>query len=204
MNNSFRDIFKNHELLEGYNLLFEASEAYEEILYNDYIYELEDGSVIKVYFTKDDFHHLIGLHKLKDIAEVNKNKKSTANIYKDIRNKKITHKTIENSVFLEDMYKRMTNFQDIKEVVYSKAIIRFDKKKVPSSLLKGDTLLYKEQLVENNILSLISKKRKNETICTPETFFVQENDYYFKDQIELKVVGFEVTKSGLIKSRRST
>ena len=191
MNNSLKDLLKNYKLPKGYDRLFEASEAYEGILGKDFIYKLEDGSLLKVYFTKKDFHHLIGLHKLIDITEVNKNKKSTANIYKDIRNKQITYKIIDKSTFIDDIFKRLTVFQDINDVIYSKVIIDFDKTKVTSTLLKGDVLLYQPQVNENKILSLIKRKGKDK-IYTPETFIVQQDDYYFKDQIELKVVDFKI------------
>lgn len=193
MNNSLRELLKTH-IPEDYNLLLEAVNVYEKILNKDYIYKLENGNCLKVYFTKKDFHHLIGLHKLIDIAEVDKRKKSTINIYKDIREEDITYSTIKKSKFLDEMHKRLTNFQDIEEVIYSKVIIDFDKSKVRSSYLKGDVLLYKRGLAENKILSLISKK-KNPIICTPETFIVQQDDYYFKEQIELKVVDFSVVNA---------
>jgi hypothetical protein len=192
MNNDFKNILKGL-LPEEYDILYEASEAYEKILKKDYTYKLANGEIVKLFFTPGNFHHLIGLQKLTDIAEVSKDKKNVRRIYKEIRNKKIIYETISKSEFLEKMEKRLRNFQDIRDVIYSKAIVDFDKSKVRASKLEGSILLFDELLTENNILSVIKKVNSNGDIkYNPESFLVQKDDYYFKDQIILDVVDFDV------------
>lgn len=190
-------------LPEDYDRLYETARVYESLLNNNYIYKLEDGRILDLSFTKGDFHHLIGLHKLKDIPIVNPNRRSKSQIFKAIINKDIKYSDIEASDYISDMYNRLTHFQDIKNLLFEKAIIDFDSNKLRSTKLKGDVLLYTKKLTEYNILSILFKRNKkentiihkdNRTICNTETFIVQHDDYYTRNQRVLKVVDFSCKK----------
>ena len=81
--------------------LLECIDIYETLTKNRYILTLENGDVIRLQFSNKHFHHLVGLHKLTDIPQVQKKpgKQSTSVIYKMLVSKKIDDKAIKRSAF---------------------------------------------------------------------------------------------------------
>lgn len=56
------------------SLLKQTAEMFKELIRNDYIFHFSDKTIIRVRFSRGNYHHLIGLHKYTDIAEVTINK----------------------------------------------------------------------------------------------------------------------------------
>ncbi len=62
-----------------------AARKYEELLGKFYVYTLENGSTIQVYFAPGFFHYLLGLQKIKDIPlAVKSPENSTTYLYRNI------------------------------------------------------------------------------------------------------------------------
>lgn len=65
-------------------------------------------------FDETDFHHLVGLHKLKDINIARANRKS---VFHDILAGRITDQTIEKSAFVSESYVCLKAFQYIRDLL---------------------------------------------------------------------------------------
>lgn len=188
--------------------------TFTSMMGKDYYLKLEGGFVMKIFFAKKHFHHLIGLQKLKDIPPliVNKDTNSTTTIYNNIKNDRITYAQISKSAFFSEISERIDNFSKINNLIFEKVIINFDKNKVPSApnyipLIKAEYILYKKNRNDYFHLCLGDTNNTN-TIATsntyyPETFLVQHDDYYVVGQTELKVehINIEQPKT---KSKKNT
>ncbi len=65
-------------------------------------------------FGETDFHHLAGLHKLKDINIARDNRQT---VFRDILSGRITYQTIEKSAFVHESYLRLETFQFIEDLL---------------------------------------------------------------------------------------
>lgn len=64
-------------------------------------------------FRETDFHHLAGLHKLRDISIASENRQT---VFRDILAGRITYRTIEKSVFVDESRLRLEMFQFIEDL----------------------------------------------------------------------------------------
>ncbi|WP_026895954.1 PBECR4 domain-containing protein [Clostridiisalibacter paucivorans] len=158
----------------------------------DYYFIIENGKIIKLCIRKEQFYHLIGLNKLKDIRKVKKdNKNSAIGIFNKILNKKIQYSDIEKSEYFKDIKYRIKNFKDINDMIFEKIVIKFDKSKVISSRppkIRSDIIFYRKK--GHAFLHLCLSRDRS--YYYPETFLVQYDDLYVKNQkihniIELKI-----------------
>ncbi len=85
---------------------------YSGLMNKSYIFTLEGDITFKLLFRERNFVHLLGLHKLKDIEELNKNK-NAEKIYKDILSGELSHDTICKSKFYHLIAERITYFKEI-------------------------------------------------------------------------------------------
>ncbi len=90
-------------------------------------------------FSETDFHHLAGLHKLRDISIARENRQT---VFRDILDGRITYRTIEKSVFVDESRLRLETFQFIEDLLDGEQLVfRFNKKVLPYSLIDGEFLL---------------------------------------------------------------
>ena len=61
----------------------DAAKEYAKLFDKDYIYTLETGTVLQVYFIPGFFHHLMGLQKLMDIPAVKKGPQNSTVSYSE-------------------------------------------------------------------------------------------------------------------------
>ena len=129
--------------------LKQCLDIFTSMMGKDYYLKLEGGFVMKIFFAKKHFHHLIGLQKLKDMPPLiaNKDTNSTTTIYNNIKNGRITYAQISKSAFFSDISERIDNFSKMNNLIFEKVIINFDKNKVPSApnyipLIKAKYILY--------------------------------------------------------------
>ena len=115
-------------------------------------YELEDGTKLSITYKEENFAHLLGLHKLKDIQLVQ--------FWLDKTNKTVKLKTVLNKIkaesFTENMLKESVFYQDIQEryekfsyenlttLNYTDAIINFNPDIIKSKM-KSDYILFEER-----------------------------------------------------------
>ena len=174
--------------------------------YNDFIrlkgykviYELADGTVIETEYDERSFLHLLGLHKLTDLALIrfwldrsNKTVKLD-DVIKKIKKEEFTDSDVRNSSFFSRIQERYENFSydNLTTLNYTDAIIDFDAS-IVGSVLKGDYLLFEERPTgEYNHMSIARNSISGKRYV--ESFFHQTTDTYLKGQTIIKIVKFDI------------
>ncbi len=175
--------------------------------YNDYLrlvgckieYELEDGTILTVEYKKENFPHLIGLHKLQDIQLIqfwtDRSNKSVKlkDILKSIEKEKLTDSKVNGSIFYKKIEKRYENFsyENLTTLNYTDAIINFNPTLVNSSM-KSDYILFEEKPIvgEYNHLGIALDPNSGNRYF--ETFFHEYTDSYIKGQKIVKIKAFRI------------
>jgi hypothetical protein len=118
-------------------------------------------------FDKADFHHLVGLHKLKDIAQIQQGMRNK--IFDQILKGEITIELIEKSTYYEQMKERIIPLTYLEEMLDdNQMIFRYNEKIHKYSLIKADYLLEgKANLIP--VFLFLGKRNENEQMC--RTFF---------------------------------
>lgn len=136
-------------------------------------------------FEETDFHHLVGLQKLKDTPY---SKGSGSKIFNDVLNDKITYDMISSSVFFErdeekdiiGVKERINSFLHIIELLDSNNIyFKYSKNKNATSKIDAEYILENSYLEE--IIYIFLDKRDNSDSRFCRSFFPKNNkDYTFK------------------------
>lgn len=172
--------------------------------YNDYKrlkncrveYVLSNEMMIDFTYKEDNFIHLLGLHKLKDIQIIQMfndkdNKKvQTRYIISRIKKSRFTDAMVKSSVFYEEIAERYESFtyENLITLTYTDAVINFDSKRI-NSKIKSDYLLFEEkENHEYNHLGIAKDPISNKRYI--ETFFHQSTDMYIQNQQLVKVKSF--------------
>lgn len=172
--------------------------------YNDYKrlkncraeYVLSNEMIIDFTYKEDNFIHLLGLHKLKDIQIIQMfndkdNKKvQTRYIISRIKKSRFTDAMVKSSVFYEEIAERYESFtyENLITLTYTDAVINFDPKRI-NSKIKSDYLLFEEkENHEYNHLGIAKDPISNKRYI--ETFFHQSTDMYIQNQQLVKVKSF--------------
>ena len=167
--------------------------AMDELLrkYNEYMrlencraeYLLANSKSIEVIYKEENFAHLLGLHKLKDIQLIqfwqdkNNKKVKLKDVIRRIKNSTFTDAMIKSSVFYPDIKDRYESFSydNLTTLTYTDAIIDFDPTIIKSKI-KSDYLLLEEKNQTYIHLGIaLDKNTGNRYI---ETFFHQPSDMY--------------------------
>lgn len=176
-----------------------------KIKYNEYlrlvgcrvVYALNDGTNIDFTYEKENFIHLAGLHKLKDIQLIQ--------FYNDKSNKTVKAKDvlrkIKNEDFTEVMVKGSSEFPKIEErynnltydkltsMSYTDAIINFNPAPLNSSI-KSDYLLFEQEGSGYNHLGIAFDNTVPKRYI--ETFFHEPSKKYIAGQTVVKIVQFSL------------
>lgn len=172
--------------------------------YNDYMrlvdckvqYILENEQKIEFTYKKENFAHLIGLHKLVDIQLIqfwqDKSNKAVKleTILRKIKNSSFTDKMIKASVFyplIEERYKNFS-YDNLTTLNYTDAVVNFNPSIIKSKI-KSDFILYEEKNSSsyNHMGIALDKVHGNRYV---ETFFNEPTDKYIKNQKIVKVKEF--------------
>lgn len=176
------------------DLLLECINKYKNYVGCNYTFFLDCGINFTVAFKKNHFYHLIGLHKLTDIAQLQKTQYNSANsIYRNISNGHIAFEDIIKSTHYNEIEDRLKFFTDIDSIIQSKVIIDFDYTKVHQTNLLSNYILFKDY-GEMKAHCGFAYDRSGKDLYYPETFFVQDNDYYIKNQDIYSVVDVKIEK----------
>ena len=138
------------------------------------------GNIIEfdIKFTSEHFHHLAGLHKLKDLTQVQGKK---AYIFNRILNGKITIDDIKKSEFFPEIENRLNNFCEIKEALYGKELM-IKSLHGEFNSIQADFMLTKTD--KNYGYAHLFLINKNEAITVPVTVIVHPNNDYLKNNPE--------------------
>lgn len=136
---------------------------------------------LHIIFEESHFKHLIGLHKLKDIAETHK---PAIALFQDCIEKKLTYDRISQSSHFEDMKKRVDYFDKIQKALFSKNLM-FKSPKGKFNSITADFLLseYDEVGVAHLFLA-----DSSEGITIPCTFIPDVKDTYSQSAIRWTVL----------------
>lgn len=157
---------------------------YQFIMHKQYYFEIAKkqnmyGFILT--FEKGDFFHLAGLHKLKDVTElqVERNK---AVIFEKILDGSLSYEQVRNSIFYCDIEKRLFHLGNLQELLDSNQIIfQYLENKNKASCIKADYLL--EKAAKQDILFVfLSERNKNilqsiPTMCCRSFFPMDQLDY---------------------------
>ena len=172
--------------------------------YNDYLrlkgckaeYEFSDGTKLEVLYKEENFAHLLGLHKLKDIQLIqfwldtsNKTVKLQT-VIKRIKNETFTDEMVKNSYFYPLIKSRYENFSydNLTTLNYTDAVINFNPMLI-NSKIKSDYILFEERPKNEYNHMGIALDTKSGTRYI-ETFFHQSTDMYVSGQEVVKVKKF--------------
>lgn len=178
------------ELLKKYNEYMRLKNCRAEYL-------LADGKSIEVIYKEENFPHLLGLHKLKDIQLIQfwQDKSNKAVKLKDvirrIKNSTFTDAMVKASVFYSDIKDRYESFSynNLTTLTYTDAVIDFNPTIIKSKI-KSDYLLFEEKNKTYNHLGIALDKNTGSRYI--ETFFHQSTDMYIAGQTVVKVNGFKL------------
>ena len=175
-----------NELLMKFN-------EYKSIVNYKVRYEFENGKVMEFVPKKNNFPHLIGLHKLVDIPIIrqfnDKNNHSVGAkflISKIKQEKILTEETVKNSVYFPDIEDRYNKFSkdNILSLSYTDMIVDFDPTQM-NSRLKARYVLYEEKDPGTYNHLSIAETEKNEKYL--ESFFYEPSDLYLRNQTKIKI-----------------
>lgn len=178
--------------------------------YNDYMrlencraqYKLANEQYIEFYYQEENFAHLLGLHKLKDIQLIqfwqDKNNKSVKlkEVIRRIKNSIFTDEMVTSSVFFPKIKERYDNFSydNLTTLNYTDVIINFNPTIIKSKI-KSDYLLFeKKNENEFNHLGIALDKKSGKRYV--ETFFNHPDAMYISGQKIVKVDSFTLYDAG--------
>lgn len=156
--------------------------------YRDYIcpyrytYTLETGEIIEIKFEKNNFPHLLGLHKFKKVAAIDKAEDILAGIFEETITTRILKET-DNTVF-NVTADRLTYFPTLQTILdTSKTLIKFDPTKCIPTKVEADFFIYSEEIKVIVFLAIREINAKdNKIICCPVSFMVDRTDKFQKNK----------------------
>ena len=157
----------------------ECAMSFQTLLNYEYHFIIGRKGQLKEFrltFDKSDFHHLIGLHKLKDIAQIQHGMREK--VFDKLISGEILETVMEKSLYYEQMESRIVPLTSLEELLDGNNLIfRYNEKIQRFSLIKAEYLI--EGKSDNIPSFLFLGKRnddENEQMC--RTFFrVGEKDY---------------------------
>ena len=170
--------------------------------YNDYmrlencraVYALANRQSIEVSYKEENFAHLLGLHKLKDIQLVqfwqDKSNKTVKlkDVIRKIKNSSFTDAMVQSSIFYPQIRERYESFsyENLTTLNYTDVVINFNPIIIKSKI-KSDYLLFEEKNKTYNHLGIALDDNTGGQYI--ETFFCQPDDMYIAGQKVIKVDG---------------
>lgn len=149
------------------DLLYECAVSFEKLLHIQYHFVLGRKGNLKEFhlsFDKSDFHHLAGLHKLKDINALQIGKRSK--IFDAILSQNITIKDIQKSEFYNQMYTRLEPLLNIEKFLDDNQLIfHYNEKNRLYSVIKADYLLENQYQNQSVYLFLGARTNENNQMC---------------------------------------
>lgn len=145
-------------------------------------------------FSKINFKHLLGLHKLRDLPFLTAKSQS---LYHSALMGKLTLSDLKKSKYYKGIESRIDNFQAMKNLLFSKELFFKSLKGEFGTLIKADYLL--AQKTESGYVYLFLKDEID--FIAPISFFCDHSDKYFrKNAVSWKILSVEetdFTKKGL-------
>ena len=155
--------------------------AYEKLLDIEYYIIIgRKGKLthLTLSFSKWDFHHLLGLGKLQDLALARQNREQ---VFEEILRGKIAYETLERSAYLAQIENRFQPFSEIETILDdNRLVFHYLKKSNPFSIIDADYLLptvHREDVV---YLFISESEQAGSYFC--RSFFPRTGRDYTKNQ----------------------
>lgn len=160
------------------DMLHRSAQAFAQLL--DYEYDIVIGRkgrsvAFTIAFDKAHFHHLAGLHKLRDSGIFLRGKRE--HIFEAILDGEITLAQVEKSAYFKGIAQRMESLLDDNHLVF-----RYQPEKAEYSKIQADFLLAHQLNAQEFYLFLVEEVGSNRQICT--SFFPKETMDYTKGQMK--------------------
>lgn len=161
------------------DILQECALAFQELLEYEYHFVIGRKGQLKEFnltFKEGDFHHIVGLHKLKDIAQIQQGMREK--VFRKIVSGDISVELLKKSVYYEQMSSRILPLSDLEQMLDdNKIIFRYNEKVHKFSVIKADYLL-EGQGNTIPVFLFLGKRNNNEMEQMCRTFFkIEEKDY---------------------------
>lgn len=161
------------------DLIQQCALAFQTLLAYEYHFVIgRKGKVREFYLTfeKSDFHHLLGLHKLRDIPQIQRGMREK--IFDKIIEGSVSMDLIGKSVYYEEMEERIIPLIGLEKMLDdNNMIFRYNEKIHKFSLIKADYLLEGDANAIPAFLFL-GKRNEDEMLQMCRTFFkIGDKDY---------------------------
>ncbi|WP_027400214.1 PBECR4 domain-containing protein [Anaerovorax odorimutans] len=175
-------------------------ENYKKLINFTICYELENGAKIKYIYKKENFPHLIGLHKLVDlplIQRFNDPKNHIINskyIISKIKQSKLTEIDVKSSCYYNKIVDRYSHFnaENLMSLTYTEVVIDFDRSLLRNSkLYKTKYILFEKENSEYRHLCIAKDASKYYI----ESFFYEKSNDYINNQKIVKVKSVQIFDS---------
>ena len=157
--------------------LFECTKAFEKLINTQYriIIGRKGKSIeLKIVFSKIDFHHLMGLGKLKDLRIAKRNREK---VFNEIQSGIITYKDISASRYIELIQDRFYPLINIEHLLDdNRLVFRYNAKLNQFSLIEADYLL-STPYHGTDIYIFIARNEYNGTYYCRSFFPKEQTDY---------------------------
>ena len=163
------------------DLLYECAAAYQRLL--DIRYKIILGrkgrlTELQIYFEPIHFHHLLGLHKLKDLRIA---RASREKVFQDILNQKITYGFLSKSQYFPDIEQRFVPFFNLENLLdFNQLIFRYNARSNQFSLIEADYLLSTPYDKTDIYIFIVSANQDGLYFC--RSFFPKESKDYTTGQ----------------------
>lgn len=162
----------------------ESAMSFQKLLDKKYIFKVKHGQEIVnliLDFQESDFHHLVGLHYLKDIAIPRNPQKA----FKNIMSETLTDDFLWKSKFIDNIKEnhacvseRIIYFKYIERLLDQKnLIVRYVKNKNPYSSIRADYMI-EATVNQRSIYIFLRKRSSNSSYCLCSFFVKDKNIYY--------------------------
>ena len=151
---------------------------------------------LTISFSKDEYHHLIGLHKLKDRSNIRTKKRSV--IFDEILNGNISYSSISNSAYINEIDERLEAILHIGDFFngeINNTFFRFYSRNLPFySSIDADYLIHYTNSADNIYLFL--KKDTLTTDFKPNSIFFKKSSSYEQGQTRYTLLSLSKVCSG--------
>lgn len=156
--------------------LFACAKAFERLSHMEYNMVIgRKGKAVSLHvqFAPVNFHHLAGLHKLRDLALAAENREK---VFYRIIDKTITSEHIARSAFAYESHKRLKSLTNLEALFDANELIfQYHEKRQMYSVLQADFLL--ESPLENQPVYIFLSQKHNQTYFCRSQFIKEDKDY---------------------------
>lgn len=175
------------------DLLYQCAVGFDRLLHYQYTFLIgRKGKTLSfvISFDPADFHHLAGLHKLRDNARFTTGMRDR--IFQDILSCNLTLEDAQKSIYFDQISPRLQPLSTLEQFLDSNELVfRYNEKTNVFSIIEAEYLL--ENTVDSQTAYLFLAKRDNGDTHVCRTFFPKANKDYSIGQTRYTLLKKEKT-----------